>query len=146
MSSETCAFDLIGVKTIREINPGEMVRIKDTTVESFSIPMYSPVKNTAHCVFEFIYLSRPDSFVFGENVDKIRRALVRQLAQEHPVPDADMVIGVPDSSTTAALGYSEQSKTRFDIGLIRNHYVGRTKRNTLADFFTTNKMRLFLWY
>jgi len=126
MSSETCAFDLIGVKTIREINPGEMVRIKDTTVESFSIPLYSPVKNTAHCVFEFIYFSRPDSFVFGENVDKIRRALGRQLAQEHPAPDADMVIGVPDSSTTAALGYSEQSKIRFDIGLIRNHYVGRT--------------------
>ncbi len=125
-SSETCAFDLLGIKKFREINPGEMVRVKDNTVESFNIPVFHPVKKTAHCVFEFIYFSRPDSFVFGENVDKIRRELGRQLAREHPVPDADMVIGVPDSSTTAALGYSEKSNVHYDIGLIRNHYVGRT--------------------
>lgn len=126
LSSESCAFDLIGAKTIREVNPGEMIRIKDNKVDSFSIPQYASVKKTAHCVFEFIYFSRPDSFVFGANVDKIRRELGRQLAREHPVPDADIVIGVPDSSTTAALGYSEESNTRFEIGLIRNHYVGRT--------------------
>ncbi len=125
-SSETCAFDLVGAKTVREINPGEMVRIKDNAIESFTIPQFSTIKKTAHCVFEYIYFSRPDSFVFGENVDKIRRELGRQLAREHPAVDADMVIGVPDSSTTAALGYSEKSKIQFDIGLIRNHYVGRT--------------------
>ena len=126
LSSESCAFDLIGAETIREVNPGEMIRIKDNKIKSFSIPQFNPAKNTAHCVFEFIYFSRPDSFVFGENVDKVRRELGRQLAREYPVPDADIVIGVPDSSTTAALGYSEESNTRFEIGLIRNHYVGRT--------------------
>lgn len=125
-SSETCSFDLLGVKTTREIHPGEMLRIKNNKLESFTIPVFNTTKKTAHCVFEFIYFSRPDSFVFGENVDKIRRELGRQLAREHPAPGADMVIGVPDSSTTAALGYSEESKIRFDIGLIRNHYVGRT--------------------
>ena len=137
LSSESCAFDLIGAKTIREVNPGEMIRIKDNKIKSFSIPQFNPANNTAHCVFEFIYFSRPDSFVFGENVDKIRRELGRQLAREHPVPDADIVIGVPDSSTTAALGYSEESNTRFEIGLIRNHYVGRTfilPEQTVRDF------------
>ena len=77
-------------------------------------------------MFEFIYFSRPDSFVFGSNVDKVRRKFGRQLAIEHPVKDADLVMGVPDSATTAALGFSEESGVRFDIGLIRNHYVGRT--------------------
>ena len=137
LSSESCAFDLIGAKTIREVNPGEMIRIKDNKIKSFSILQFNPANNTAHCVFEFIYFSRPDSFVFGENVDKIRRELGRQLAREHPVPDADIVIGVPDSSTTAALGYSEESNTRFEIGLIRNHYVGRTfilPEQTVRDF------------
>lgn len=126
LSSETCSFDLLDVKTIREIEPGEMVRIKDGKVDSFRIPSYEKVDKTAHCVFEYIYFSRPDSFIFGENVDKVRRKLGRQLAIEHPAKNADLVIGVPDSSTTAALGYSEQSDVRFDIGLIRNHYVGRT--------------------
>jgi amidophosphoribosyltransferase len=77
-------------------------------------------------VFEFIYFSRPDSFVFGDNVDKIRRKLGRQLAKEHPVPGADLVMGIPDSATTAAIGFSEGSGIKYDIGLIRNHYVGRT--------------------
>lgn len=126
LSSETCAFDLIGVKTVREIKPGEMIRIDKNGIESFTIPQYTNITRTAHCVFEYIYFSRPDSFVFGQNVDKIRRKLGKLLAIEHPTPGADMVIGVPDSSTTAALGYSEESKIKFDIGLIRNHYVGRT--------------------
>lgn len=126
LSSETCAFDLIGVKTIREIKCGEMVRIKNNEVTSFTIPQFQPVEKTAHCIFEYIYFSRPDSFVFGANVDKFRRKIGKQLAHEHPVPAADIVIGVPDSSTTAALGYSEEAKIKYDIGLIRNHYVGRT--------------------
>jgi len=125
-SSETCAFDLLGVKTIREVEPGEMIRIKDNKIKSYRIPQFSSCVRTAHCVFEFIYFSRPDSFVFGENVDKIRREFGRQLAREHPADGADIIIGVPDSSTTAALGYAEESKIRFEIGLIRNHYVGRT--------------------
>jgi len=126
LSSETCAFDLIGARTVREINPGEMVKISQGKVESYSIPAFENVTGPAHCIFEFIYFSRPDSYVFGENVDKVRRKLGRQLAREHPAPEADIVIGVPDSATTAALGFSEESGTRFDIGLIRNHYVGRT--------------------
>lgn len=126
LSSETCAFDLVGAERVREVEPGEMVRIDANGITSFTIPLYEHVVRPAHCVFEFIYFSRPDSYVFGANVDKVRRKLGRQLAIEHPVPDADMVMGVPDSSTTAALGFAEESGVHFDIGLIRNHYVGRT--------------------
>ncbi len=126
LSSETCAFDLIGAKTVREINPGEMIRINISGISSFTIPLLKTIKHASHCVFEFIYFSRPDSFVFGKNVDKVRRKLGRQLAREHPVHDADIVIGVPDSSITAALGYADELNIRYDIGLIRNHYIGRT--------------------
>ncbi|MGD9200732.1 MAG: amidophosphoribosyltransferase [Chitinispirillia bacterium] len=126
LSSETCAFDLIGINVIREIECGEMVRIKNNKVVSYSIPQFQPVERKAHCIFEYIYFSRPDSFVFGANVDKIRRKIGKQLAREYPVPDADFVMGVPDSSTTAALGYAQETKIKYDIGLIRNHYVGRT--------------------
>lgn len=126
LSSETCALDLVGAEMLREVQPGEMVRIDASGVTSFKIPVFESTIRPAHCVFEFIYFSRPDSFVFGKNVDRVRRKLGRKLAQEHPVPGADLVIGVPDSATTAALGFSEESGVRFDIGLIRNHYVGRT--------------------
>jgi len=126
LSSETCAFDLVGATMIREVLPGEMVRIDKSGITSFRIPVFEPDVKPAHCIFEFVYFSRPDSFVFGNNVDKVRRRLGRRLAQEHPAQGADLVIGVPDSATTAALGFSEASGIRFDIGLIRNHYVGRT--------------------
>jgi len=126
LSSETCAFDLVGAEMIREVEPGEMVRIDKNGISSFRIPVFESDIKPAHCVFEFIYFSRPDSYVFGKNVDRVRRKLGRQLAVEHPVPGADRVIGVPDSATTAALGFAEESGIRFDIGLIRNHYVGRT--------------------
>jgi amidophosphoribosyltransferase len=126
VSSETCAFDLTGAAMVREIEPGEMVRIHGNDVATYSIPAFGRHPTPAHCVFEFIYFSRPDSFVFGKNVDRVRRKLGRQLAKEHPAQGADLVMGVPDSATTAALGFSEESGIRFDIGLIRNHYVGRT--------------------
>lgn len=126
LSSETCAFDLIKANTVREIKPGEMVRISNKGIESFSIPQDNKVKHYKHCIFEHIYFSRPDSFVFGENVDKVRRKLGRKLAQEHLIPEVDYVMGVPDSANTAALGYSEGSGIKYEIGLIRNHYVGRT--------------------
>ncbi len=126
LSSETCAFDLVGAKMIREVASGEMVRIDSNGITSFRIPVFEPDVKPAHCIFEYVYFSRPDSYVFGNNVDKVRRRLGRQLAIEHPVVDADIVVGVPDSATTAALGFSEASGVRFDIGLIRNHYVGRT--------------------
>jgi len=122
VASETCAFDLIGAKYVRDILPGEIVRIDENGLKSYH-PFHQVKK--AFCIFEFIYFSRPDSKIFCENVDKIRRRLGRQLAREHPV-DADIVISVPDSSNTAALGFSEASGIRMEIGFIRNHYVGRT--------------------
>lgn len=122
VASETCAFDLIGAKYERDVEPGEVLEISAKGLKS-----YQPFKSQPHafCIFEFIYFARPDSMIFGENVDKVRRRLGRQLAIEHPV-EADIVTSVPDSSNTAALGFSEQSKIRYEIGFIRNHYVGRT--------------------
>jgi len=125
LSSETCAFDLVGAEMIREVEAGEMVRIDSNGITSYRIPGEKP-ENKAQCVFEFIYFSRPDSYVFGKNVDRVRRKLGRKLAEEHPAKGADLVIGVPDSATTAALGFAEASGIRFNIGLIRNHYIGRT--------------------
>ncbi|MFQ5607061.1 MAG: amidophosphoribosyltransferase [Candidatus Zixiibacteriota bacterium] len=122
VASETCAFDLIGAEYERDIEPGEIVEITKKGV-SPSRPFEK--RKHAFCIFEYIYFSRPDSKIFGENVDKIRRRLGRQLALEHPA-EADVVIGIPDSANTATLGYAEASGLRFEIGLIRNHYVGRT--------------------
>jgi amidophosphoribosyltransferase len=123
VASESCAFDLIGADYVREISPGEILVIDGN--EPRSIRFAEQAKPLSRCIFEFIYFSRPDSRVFGENVDKIRRALGRKLAEEAPAP-ADIVISVPDSSNTIALGFSEGSGTPFELGLIRNHYVGRT--------------------
>jgi amidophosphoribosyltransferase len=122
VASETCAFDIIGAKYEREIEPGEVLEITSNGLRS-SFP-HRKVKH-AFCIFEYIYFSRPDSIIFGENVDKVRRRLGRLLAREHPA-EADIVIGIPDSANTAALGYSEESGIKFEIGLIRNHYVGRS--------------------
>jgi len=121
-ASETCAFDLIGAGYERDVKCGEMLVVDETGMRSFSL-LEKP--EPRHCVFEFIYFSRPDSQIFGEYVDKTRRKLGKNLAEEKPC-NADIVISVPDSSNTAALGYSARSKAKFEIGLIRNHYVGRT--------------------
>jgi len=122
VASETCAFDIIGAKYIRDVEPGEVLEINEKGIKS-----YFPMKKTKQqaCIFEYIYFARPDSKIFGENVDKVRRRLGRLLAKEHPV-EADIVIGIPDSANTATLGFSEESGIHFEIGLIRNHYVGRT--------------------
>lgn len=122
VASETCALDLIEAEFIREIEPGEIVVIDNDGVQSFF-----PLKKVqpSPCVFEFVYFARPDSYVFGKNVYMVRKELGRQLAREHQV-DADIVIPVPDSGVPAALGYAEESKLLFELGLIRNHYVGRT--------------------
>jgi amidophosphoribosyltransferase len=122
-SSESCAFDLVGATYIREVEPGEMCVVGPGGMES--IRFADRAEHLSQCIFEFIYFSRPDSKVFGENVDKVRRELGRKLAEESPA-DADIVIAVPDSSNTIALGYSERSGIPFELGLIRNHYVGRT--------------------
>lgn len=122
VASETCAFDLIEAKFVRDIEPGELIVINHKGLES-----YRPFPNTesAPCIFEYIYFSRPDSIVFGHDVYSIRKALGKELAKEAPVK-ADMVIPVPDSGAPAALGFAEGSGIPYEIGLIRNHYVGRT--------------------
>ncbi len=123
VASESCAFDIIGAEYVREVEPGEILVIDGG--EPRSIRFAEQAKRLSRCIFEFIYFSRPDSRVFGENVDKVRRKLGRKLAEEAPAP-ADIVISVPDSSNTIALGFSEGSGLRYELGLIRNHYVGRT--------------------
>jgi amidophosphoribosyltransferase len=123
VASETCAFDLMGATLIRELQPGEFVRIVEGKVETLA-PL--PRKTITRCVFELVYFSRPDSTIFGRSVDAVRREIGRQLAVEHPVPGAEVVFAVPDSSNAMALGFSEVSGTKLEYGLIRNHYVGRT--------------------
>ncbi len=122
LASETCAFDLIEGKFIRDIEPGEVVMIDDKGIHSFK--PFSESK-TAHCIFEYVYFARPDSRVFNHTVYQIRKELGRELSEESGVP-ADIVIPVPDSGVPAALGYAEGAGLRYDTGLIRNHYVGRT--------------------
>lgn len=139
VSSETCSFDLIGAEYIRDIEPGEILVIDREGLEKESFTSYHlPSKyRVSQCIFEYIYFSRPDSKVFGEMVDKVRRKIGKQLAHDAPVPETPegekppIVISVPDSSNTATLGYvSECQKLgfecKYEIGLIRNHYVGRT--------------------
>ena len=123
VASETCAFDMMDAEAIREVEPGEVVFISPRGMRSEKLPM----KDTrhAHCIFEHVYFSRPDSRIFGESVHLVREQLGRQLAKEHPV-DADFVIPVPDSGNSAALGFSQESKIPLEYGIIRNHYVGRT--------------------
>ena len=121
-ASETCALDIIGAEFIREVENGEIVIINKDGVESVK-PF--PKQNARPCIFEYIYFSRPDSIVGGKGVYDYRKNLGRQLAIESPT-DADLISAVPDSGNPAAIGYSEQSKIQFDMGIIRNHYVGRT--------------------
>ncbi len=123
VASETCALDLIEAEFIREIEPGEMVVFDKNGMHS-SRPFPIPRKK-AMCIFEFIYFSRPDSRIFGRDVYEMRKGFGKQLAREHAV-EADVVIPVPDSGMQAALGYAEESGIPFQMGLIRNHYVGRT--------------------
>lgn len=122
VASETCAFDLLEAKFIREIEPGEILAISKRGIKSY-FPF--PAKKMAHCIFEYIYFARPDSIMFGETVYDVRIRLGRQLAREHPVK-ADMIIPIPDSGTPAALGYAKETGIPWELGLIRNHYVGRT--------------------
>jgi len=122
VASETCALDLIEAEFIREIEPGEMIIVdKNGMVSLFPFTKVNPTP----CIFEFIYFARPDSTIFGRNVYNVRKEFGRHLAREHQV-DADVVIPIPDSGVPAAIGYAEESGIPFQLGLIRNHYVGRT--------------------
>ena len=122
IASESCALDHIGTRLFREVEPGEIVSIDSQGVKSFSEP--KPSIN-ALCVFEYIYFARPDSTIGGHLLYRVREAMGRGLAQEYPV-DADLVIGVPDSATVAAISYSRESGIPFAEGLLKNRYVGRT--------------------
>ena len=132
-ASETCAFDLIDAECVREIEPGEMLRISRSGVESIR---FTPDKQHQYCIFEHVYFSRPDSIIFGRPVNQSREQLGRLLAREHPV-EADIVTPVPDSGVPAAVGYAAESGIPFRMGLIRNHYVGRTfiePEQSIRDF------------
>jgi amidophosphoribosyltransferase len=120
--SETCALDLIGATYVRDVEPGEVVAIGPQGVKSIK-PF--PSQPLAHCIFEHVYFARPDSYVFGRSVNEVRTEFGRQLAREAPV-DADVIVPIPDSGVCAAVGFSEQSGVPMRLGLIRNHYIGRT--------------------
>ena len=122
LASETCAFDLVEAEFVRELDPGEIVIIGPDGLKSIQT---APADRRAFCIFEFIYFARPDSTFYGQNVYLTRKAHGRRLAEEAPI-EADFVMPFPDSGTYAALGYSEASGIPFEIGMIRNHYVGRT--------------------
>ena len=122
VASETCAFDLMNAQYVREVEPGEMLRISKAGLEPIH---FSPPKPHQFCIFEHVYFSRPDSTVFGRSVNESRERLGRLLAREHPA-EADMVVPIPDSGVPAAIGFSLESGIPFRMGLIRNHYIGRT--------------------
>jgi len=124
VASETCAFDAIEARLVRDLEPGEIVRLDKNGLSSrFFV---TPGRVTpAHCIFEHVYFSKQNSTIFGENVHEFRKKVGRRLAEEHPV-EADVVIPVPDSGTSAAIGYAERSGIPFDMGMVRSHYIGRT--------------------
>jgi amidophosphoribosyltransferase len=123
VASETCALDLVKADYLREVEPGELVRLDPQGMRATrAMPA---AERPRQCIFEHIYFSRPDSRVFGETVDRVRRRIGHRLAEEQPV-EGDVVTSVPDSSNSIALGYSERSGISFEFALIRNHYVGRT--------------------
>jgi len=132
-ASETCAFDLVGARFERDVKPGELIVIGP---EGMTSRFYAPAQEQSSCIFEHVYFSRPDSLVFGRAVQESREQLGRQLAREAPA-EADIVVPVPDSGVTAAMGYAAESGIPFRFGLIRNHYVGRTfiePRQSVRDF------------
>lgn len=122
VASETCAFDLINATYLRDVEPGEILVIDNKGLNSYFL---LKEEKPAHCIFEHVYFSRPDSLVFGRSVNKSRHKMGRQLAVEHPA-DADIVVPVPDSGVSAAIGFAAKAGLKFRFGLMRNHYVGRT--------------------
>jgi amidophosphoribosyltransferase len=122
LASETCALDIIGARFVRDVQPGEVVVITDKGIEShFPFEKQSP----RLCIFEYVYFARPDSTIENRNVYEARKKIGEELAKECPV-DADVIIPVPDSGTPAAIGFAQQANLPFELGIIRNHYVGRT--------------------
>jgi amidophosphoribosyltransferase len=123
VASETCAFDAIGAKLVREVEPGEIVRIDDEGIHSRRFDV--PAARMAHCVFEHVYFANPASMIFGQTVHTVRKRMGQQLAREYPV-DADYVMPMPDSGRSAALGFAQESGIPLDEGIVPNRFVGRT--------------------
>jgi len=123
VASETCAFDTIGAKFFQDVNPGEMVIFND---QGMTVERYTENTSRAICSFEFIYLARPDSDISGVNIHIARKNMGKRLAAESPVPEADLVIAVPDSGISAAAGYAEAMQKPYELGLIKNRYIART--------------------
>lgn len=123
LASETCAFDIIGAEFVRDIEPGELVIIDDTGIKTLR-----PFDQTTSrfCIFEYVYFARPDSRIENRSVYEARKRIGAELAQEAPTPGAELVVPVPDSGVPSAIGYAEAAGLPFDLGIIRNHYVGRT--------------------
>jgi amidophosphoribosyltransferase len=124
VASESSAIDAIGATFVREVEPGEIVRLDKNGLHSRFFVHRDDI-TPAHCIFEHVYFSKQNSRIFGENVHELRKKLGRRLAEEHPV-EADVVTPVPDSGTSSAIGYAQQSGIPFDMGMVRSHYVGRT--------------------
>lgn len=122
VASETCAFDLVGAEFIRDVEPGELL-IFDENKEPKSIKVFEPTPK--HCIFEYVYFARPDSRIFGQSVYQTRKAMGKELARIKPV-EADLVIPVPDGGVPSAIGYSQESGIPYEMGIMRNHYIGRT--------------------
>ena len=131
IASESCALSHIGADFVREIEPGELVAITENGLESYQ----TMEARKALCIFEFIYFARPDSVINGRLLYQARQAMGAGLAEEHPV-DADLVLGVPDSATAAAIGYAERSGIPLSEGLIKNRYVGRTSSTLTRESVT----------
>ncbi len=122
LASETCAFDLVGAKFVRDVEPGEIVIINDDGIKSVK---FSNSKKNAMCIFEYVYFARPDSILKGKTCHLVRKEFGKQLAREFPAK-ADIITSIPDSGNSAAIGFSEESGIPYEMGFIRNHYVGRT--------------------
>lgn len=122
VASETCAFDLVGAEFIRDVEPGELLVFEEGR-EPQSIKVFEPTPK--HCIFEYVYFARPDSDVFGQNVYQMRKNMGRELAHISPI-EADMIVPVPDGGVPAAIGYSQESGIPYELGIMRNHYIGRT--------------------
>ncbi|HIG27249.1 MAG TPA: amidophosphoribosyltransferase [Verrucomicrobiales bacterium] len=142
LASETCAFDLIEAEFVRDVEPGEIVIIDESGLTS--VQAFPEHKRRAFCIFEYVYFSRPDSVISNRNVYDVRVEMGRQLAKEYPI-EADMVVPVPDSGNSAALGYSHESGMPFQMAFVRNHYVGRSflqPSQLIRDFNVKVKLNL----
>ncbi|WP_281680538.1 amidophosphoribosyltransferase [Synergistes jonesii] len=126
VASESCALDIVGATLLRDVEPGEIVVVNGKGVKSLRVRPEEKCRRLMHCSFEYVYTARPDSIIDGRSVYEARKEMGRRLARKSPCPGADLVAGMPDSGTIAAIGYAQASKTPFEMAVVRNRYVGRT--------------------